>query len=84
MAKSFLNNIIGVVSNLPGFSTMQNASDELQLYKDDIMFGNIANNELKFINKDGGFSIISEDVMTNKDDLLFAATRAYWIASGKI
>ncbi len=84
MTTRFLNNIIEVMSILPGFTTAQGESDELHLYKDDVMFGIIVNNELKLIEKDNKFLAVTEQITNNKDDLLLAATKAYWIASGKI
>lgn len=84
MTTSFLNSIIEVMSILPGFTTTQGESGELNLYKDDFMFGVITNDELKLIEKNGKFSAKPEQTMNNRDDLLLAATKAYWIASGKI
>ena len=54
------------------------------LFKDEIKFGMVKNETVHLIEKDRDFKEVDKDVLHETDRFLEAATKAYWIASGKI
>jgi hypothetical protein len=59
-------------------------SGMVALFKEGVKFGMIKGETVHLVDKYGDFEKVADDVMLDADQLLQAATRAFWIACGKI
>lgn len=58
-------------------------SGKVHLLKDGKKFGYIENKNIYFLGAYGDFAKLSEDILSDKDEVLRLATKSYWLASGK-
>lgn len=59
-------------------------SGVVALFKEGVKFGMIKGEAVHLVDKYGNFEKVEDDIISDADRLLQAATRAFWIACGKI
>ena len=80
---SFLESILDKLSAMHEVVVEEKADGVVELQKDGVAFGELHNDSLRLLNKNGNYMSVDNSTISNRDQLLREATAAYWIATGQ-
>lgn len=81
--QKFVTDVLTKLTAMNNVQASQETSDIISLIKEDVKFGEVLNNKLKLLGKDGKYHLVDNAVIKDNDLLLKEATNSYWIAAGK-
>ena len=81
--QKFVTDILTKLTAMNNVQISKEITDIVSLVKEDLKFGEVVNNKLKLLGKDGKYHLVDNTVIKDNDLLLREATHSYWIAAGK-
>ncbi len=79
----FVTEILAKLTAMNNVQASKEITGVISLMKEDLKFGEVFNNKLKLLAKDGKYHLVDHVVIKDNDLLLQEATNSYWIAAGK-
>lgn len=80
---NFTSVILESLSAMHEVSAEKKSENLTELFKDGFKFGEVVNNQLRLLNKNGNYTLVEDETLSNKDQLLRDATYSYWVATGQ-
>jgi len=80
---SLIDHISEILEPMHGVTFTENADNAIDILKNNYKFGEIKKDKLYFFDKVDSMQKLDKKTLSNQDEILRIATKAYWKVSGK-